>query len=363
MLLACVSVVASFELPDAYLMGIWLFIGAALSIIAMDLIFDIRLPPAILFRQMDASGTREGFVAAAFAWLVLAFCLIDVTLFPIPLIVDPSSYATFEGGREHIRHISDMSWILPPIALICFRNRALRGLLICIGFIFPILVLDRNRLMAAAFSLILVIVLRRDNAGPFPWKTVISSGSIAAAAFSLLGTLRSGPLDYLPLPFSSFFKESPQFLKWLLLYTGAGIYNFSAIFAKDYRNPEFLLNQIIPFRGSVVTLGTDIPLDASTVNVGTEFFPFLMAFGWAGALFSILALYFMLLWSVKLLNGHLSIFTLLIFLRVSYVCVMSPFGPQAFTWTNFGFLFLCMVLPIFAVLLPNRLRDHDEQRS
>jgi hypothetical protein len=45
---------------------------------------------------------------------------------------------------------------------------------------------------------------------------------------------------------------------------------------------------------------------------------------------------------------------LLIFLRVAYVCVMSPFAPQAFTWTNIGFIGLCLLMQFFASLLPNR---------
>ena len=48
------------------------------------------------------------------------------------------------------------------------------------------------------------------------------------------------------------------------------------------------------------------------------------------------------------------LFSLLMFLRVSYVCVMSPFAPQAFTWTNAGFIGICLLLPVMAAWLPNR---------
>jgi hypothetical protein len=67
-----------------------------------------------------------------------------------------------------------------------------------------------------------------------------------------------------------------------------------------------------------------------------------------------LALYAWLLWSVRRLRPAVSLFPLLIFLRVAYVCVMSPFAPQAFTWTNVGFIGLCLVMQAFAFLLPNR---------
>jgi hypothetical protein len=69
---------------------------------------------------------------------------------------------------------------------------------------------------------------------------------------------------------------------------------------------------------------------------------------------AMLALYAWLLWSVRRLRPAVSLFPLLIFLRVAYVCVMSPFAPQAFTWTNAGFVGFCLGMQVFAFLLPNR---------
>jgi len=62
----------------------------------------------------------------------------------------------------------------------------------------------------------------------------------------------------------------------------------------------------------------------------------------------------MLRWSVQRLRASVSLFALLIFLRVSYVCVMAPFAPQAYTWTNAGFIGLCLLMQAFAAWLPNR---------
>jgi hypothetical protein len=143
-------------------------------------------------------------------------------------------------------------------------------------------------------------------------------------------------------------------IKWLLLYGSAGPYNFSAMLAKHYSNTSFLINQVVPMSGSVATAGTDIPLDAPTINVGTEFFPFLLALGPVGAVVSFFALYGLLRWSVRRLCPTVPLFSLLIFLRVSYVCVMSPFAPQAFTWTNVGFVGLCLFMQVVAAWLPNR---------
>ena len=352
MFVSCLVTLACFRLPDNYLPGIYLLAGVSAVFVVVDSVIQIRLPPGSTFAAMQFVGTREGLVAAVFGMIIIAFCLIDVTLFPIPLIVDPSSYATLEDGRAAIRHVSYMSWTLPPIALLCLRNRTSRYLFILVGFIFPILVIDRNRLLAALFSTLVVLALRKKTTAPLPWVTIALLTTIVAATFSVLGIIRTGSLDFLPLPFSDFFQSSPPALKWLFLYASAGIYNFSAILAKNYHNADFLLNQLVPLRGSIATLGTDIPLDAQTINVGTEYFPFLMALGWPGALGAILALYAMLVLSVTLLCWRITPFLILIFLRMSYVCVMAPFAPQAFTWSSFAFVLLCLLCHCFAITLP-----------
>jgi hypothetical protein len=204
------------------------------------------------------------------------------------------------------------------------------------------------------FSLALVIVFRRDELKPLPWKMVSALMVVGGSVFSILGALRSGSLDTVTLPFSALYLAAPQGIKWLLLYSSAGPYNFGAMVAKHYINADFLFNQVVPFSGSIATAGTSIPLDASNINVGTEFLPFLLAFGPVGAIVSMLVLYALLLWSVRRLRATASLFPLLIFLRVSYVCVMSPFAPQAFIWTNVVFIALCLAMQTAAALLPNR---------
>ncbi|TWG86422.1 hypothetical protein L602_002000000270 [Cupriavidus gilardii J11] len=290
-------------------------------------------------------------MALCIAWVIFAFCVIDLTLFPIPLIHDPTSYATFSGARLHVRHVSNMCWMLPVIGLLCARSLKVRILLIGMGLVFPVLVLDRNRLFAVAFACIVLMLLRRRRA--IPWKTVGTLAVAAVIAFGVLGTYRSGNLAWVPLPFSPVFEGSPTVLKWLLLYASAGIYNFGAIMTKGYHNPEFLINQLVPGAGSVATLGTDIPLDAPTINIGTEFFPFLMALGPAGAFVAAMLLYLMVVGAFLLLRARLSVFTLLIFLRITYVSVMSSFAPQAYTWTNFGLIALCLLAMVLASLLPH----------
>ena len=353
-LLACACTLLSYDLPGDYLQGMLLLAATALGIVLFDAFAGPRLPPMQTFRMSHYAGTRESFVAMAYAAGIVAFCLLDLALFPIPLLVDPSSYATMEGGHEHIRHISDMCWTLPPIGMLCARRKWLRHLLIGIGVVFPILVIDRNRLFASLFSLAFVVVLRRDASRPLPWKTVAFIGVLGAGAFSVLGILRSGTLDTVALPFSDAYRAAPPGIKWLLLYVSAGPYNFGAILAKHYVNATFLINQLVPGAGSIATAGTDIPLDASNINVGTEFFPFLMAWGPVGAVLSMVGLYALLAWSVRRLQPAASLFPLLIFLRLAYCCVMSPFAPQAYTWSSAGFIGVCLLLHLLAGWLPGR---------
>ncbi|TCV97813.1 hypothetical protein EC912_101830 [Luteibacter rhizovicinus] len=357
-LFACGLTLLTYDLPTGYLDGILILVLSAAAILFVDAFSGVRLPPLAAFRSRRYAGTRDAFVALAFAGVVIVFCLLDLTLFPIPLIDNPASYATMEGGREHVRHISDMCWTLPSIGLLCARQRWLRNALIVAGIVFPILVIDRNRLFASLMALGLVIIFRRDEARPLPWKTIGVLALAGGGGFSVLGMLRSGSIETVALPFGDMYRAMPQGIKWLLLYISAGPYNFGAIVAKHYANADFLINQLVPLSGSVATAGTDIPLDAPNINVGTEFFPFAMAMGPAGAVLAIGVLYALLLWSARRLRPAASLFPLLIFLRVAYVCVMSPFAPQAYTLTNAGFIGLCLVMQVIAAWLPDR-RSHD----
>ncbi len=354
LLFACGLTEVAYDFPAGYLQGMLLLVMGAVGIILFDAFAGVRLPSIARFRAHDYVGSREALVALVFAAVVIVFCGLDLALFPVPLIDNPASYATMEPGREHIRHISSLCWTLPPIGLLCTRKRGLRNALILIGLVFPVLVIDRNRIFAALFSFALIILFRRDVRRPLPWKSVGVIGVIGATVFSVLGAVRSGSLDNVALPFSALYRASPQGIKWLVLYVSAGPYNFASMVSKGYADTSILYGQLVPLSGPVTIAAASIPFDATNINVGTEFLPFLLAFGPWGAVASMIALYGLLVWSVRRLRASVSLFSLLIFLRVAYVCVMSPFAPQAFIWTNVVFVVLCLLMQLFAALLPSR---------
>ena len=355
LLLACGMTVLAYDLPAGYLQGMLLLVLAALGMLVFDAFSGIRLPSIARFRARDYTGSREALVALVFAAVVIVFCGLDLALFPVPLIDNPASYATMEPGREHVRHISSLCWTLPPIGLLCTRQRGLRNALIAVGLVFPVLVIDRNRIFAGLFSFALVILFRRDERRPLPWKSVGVIGVIGATVFSVLGAVRSGSLDNVNLPFSALYLASPQGIKWLVLYISAGPYNFASMVTKGYADTSILMAQLVPLLApTTLSAAADIPFDATNINVGTEFLPFLLAFGPSGAVASMILLYALLVWSVRRLRASVSLFSLLIFLRVAYVCLMSPFAPQAFIWTNAVFIVLCLLMQLFAALLPSR---------
>lgn len=354
LLFACASTLLTYDLPAAYLPGIEWLAFAAMGVMVLDGLVGPRLPGLSLDNRRDYTGTREGFVAITFCIVVGLFCVADLVLFPVPLWSNPSSYAQMDGGREHIRHVSAWCWVFPPVGLLCVRRRWLRYALVAAGILFPILVIDRNRIFASLFALGLLLLMRRQRGRGLTWVSVAVLAVAGMVLFGALGILRSGPLEGVTLPFGDLYRDATPGIKWLLLYVSAGPYNFASILAKGYENSDFLLSQVVPLHGSIATADTGIPLDSPTINVGTEFFPFLMAFGPVSAFAAVFALYALLAWSVRRVRASPSLFSLLIFLRMAYVAAMAPFAPQAFTFMSAGFIGLCLAMQLFAAWLPDR---------
>lgn len=356
LLVSVLGAALTFDLPAAYLPGFGMLVLLALLAVCIDILMRVRMPARQEIARALSGDSRERTLALGLAWLVIAAGIVDLVAFPLPLR-NPEIYADFSGGRSYVRHISNMCWILPVVGIMCVGRTSLRAFFVLFGLVFPVLVLDRNRLFASTYAFIAVMILRAPR--DLPWKKIALTGAVLLVLFGQLGKVRSGDLEWVALPFSGLYEALPPGFKWLLLYIGSGAYNFAAIEAKHYRDDDFLVNQLVPGAGSVETVGTGIPFDEPVINVGTEYLPFLMAFGPVGAALAAVVLYLALVASVRFLRERTSLFTFLIFLRLSYVCLMSGFAPQAYIWTNFGFVGLCVLLLVLSSMLPRRsaLRD------
>lgn len=327
-----------FDLPGEYQGGVLYLTVPVFVAIAGDFFFKIRLPTLQALKVSVVGDDRYFLLARCFGVIVLVACIVDILAFPLPLL-NPEIYIDFSGGRNHVRHISNMCWVLPVIGFVCFRRKTIAWTFVAVAFLFPVLVLDRNRLFASAYSSFFVAILfRRD----IPWRSIVAGGVGLLVVFGQLGVMRSGNLRWVALPFSSIYDSLPLVMKWLFLYISAGVYNFGSIAAKGFLDDSVLIHQLAPWLRPASYIDTALPLDVAAINVGTEFFPFLLAYGPLGAIASAILLYLGLVASIRFFQMHTCVFSMLIFLRISYVCLMSGFAPQAFMWTNFGFVVLCL---------------------
>src|SRR3546814_1328572 len=95
LLLACALTLLTYDLPVDYLSGLLLLAVVAAAILLFDVQAGVRIPSPARFRVRSYVGTREAFVALAFAGLIAFFCVLDLALFPIPLFNN-------QIGRAHV---------------------------------------------------------------------------------------------------------------------------------------------------------------------------------------------------------------------------------------------------------------------
>jgi hypothetical protein len=70
-LLTCGITMLTYDLPDGYFEGIFLLAVTAVTIMLADRVLGIRLPEIAQFRSRRYVGTRDAFVALAFAAVVI----------------------------------------------------------------------------------------------------------------------------------------------------------------------------------------------------------------------------------------------------------------------------------------------------
>lgn len=296
-----------------------------------------------------------------FVWMVCAAIIVtgpfDVLVNGFKL-ANPLTYAEFHGIGRYIRHISSLCWALVPIAFIYCKGRKLKIALIVYAIIFPILIVDRNRLFMSFYSLIFCIALAPRKAAVAPrskrsgrFNTLIIL-LVLAAIFSLLGMFRSGDSFIVEtsgnvlvsgaFPLRGLFFGLPVLLQQIVLYIAVPTFNFATIVFMGFRNKEFLLSQFSPFsRDDAYQFA---PVMMERFNVGTEFYPWLLYGGVPWVVFSIAVLVLAFFLAARLLRQFPNIFSLLIFLKISYSVLFMGFAPQFFILLNVIFILLMAVL-------------------
>jgi hypothetical protein len=353
--------------------------------------FKIKIP----FQANNCiDNKKQNFYAVYFGFFVLFFCFIDLCVRGPILFSCPSSYSNFTFAERNIRYITIMCWSLIPIAFFCTKNKTIRTLFISMAILFPILAVDRNRMISSYYALFISFcILKKEYiTKSYNFKNSLKMSCclilylvMVTISFSVVGNLRSSiqslfrldqekslfarkvkqeegknldvnkwknlNLNKIPLLKinATFLRNAPNSLIWLSTYATSSIFNFSVIHNMDYKDPEYLKYQMLHLFSTEIPAKwedlTPLPLPLPQLNVGTEFFPFLLYGGTVSVLFSFMLVAFIYFSYLKFYSLYpSSIFLFLGFLKLSYCCLLLGFAPQFFTLTNLGFLILMISL-------------------
>ena len=296
------------------------------------------------------------------SWLIIVSMPIDILVNGFKLL-NPLTYAEFNGYGRYVRHISSLCWILIPIAFIFINHKRFKQLLIVLAILFPILIIDRNRLFIAFYSLFFCIIFSPTITKIKPnlrYKTIILL-IVAVSIFGLLGQFRSGDAFFVEssgenfsegaFPLKDFFYLMPSIIQQVVLYIITPLLNFATIFYDGFRNSDFLLSQFSPFDRDSYDAYPYAPLLVARFNVGTEYFPWLLYGGFHYVAVAAITLTITFFSAYSALKRFPNIFTFLIFLKISYIVIFSGFAPQFYLLMNLVFLVMMVTFWMFASLI------------
>jgi len=348
-----------FNVPDGFFPSlISLLVVVTPIVVISKLIYPLNLE---IGKSYNFVVTRRGHRKA-----IIFFSLVVLVSGPFDILINgfklfnPLSYAEFNGIGRYIRHISISCWILIPVSFIFIKNSKIKFILIIYALIFPIFIVDRNRLLMSFYTLILCIAFtpqsftdklksRRRNLTHF-----FALPLVFIFVFSILGLYRSGNaflvessgelLEFGALPLRENFYYLPELLQQVVLYVTTPLFNFSTVVFSDYLSDIFLLSQLSPFGRDQYDAYPYAPVMVERYNVGTEFYPWLLYGGLPAVIFSFIFMLFSFFCSVHLLRKRPNIFTLIIFLRISYTILFMGFAPQFYILLNLSFILLIIGL-------------------
>lgn len=306
---------------------------------------------------------EDRFAVTFFGMVIILLSPLDVYFNGFKLFA-PETYAEFYGVGRYIRHITSLCWILVPIAFYISDKRPILSKLFCAyAFVFPIIAVDRNRLFMSAYAVALMFFIKhksheavqRKTRITLVWKLVFISFLILIL-FTIIGFYRSGSSfdvessgwEVVPgrYPLGVFFEILPSAVKQIILYITTPVVNFSYMLQLGFRNEEFLLSQFSPFSRDEYSTYPYAPILVERYNVGTEFYPFLLAGGATLAAASIFFAVFLFVVFFSYFKKNASVYTLIAFVKLSYTMLFIGFAPQFYILYNvacLGFVFLMFV--------------------
>ncbi|PJE13963.1 hypothetical protein [Legionella sp.] len=354
-----------FYIPETYYFGLFILY----SIITVPVLLSMVLIPL----NMRMNDYYEYLVAhPRYRLVTLSLCLLIFICGPIDIYVNgfkllnPSTYADFNGVGRYVRHITTLCWIFIPIAFIFLQSSKLKILFISYAILFPILIIDRNRFFLSCYALFLSVVLiygsSNTTSAKVTAKFLFCLIPLACLfIFSIIGYFRSGSafivsssgtmLQENAYPLTTVFVSLPALLQQIILYITTPIFNFATIAAENFINQDFLISQFSPFGRENFESYLYAPTLVARYTVGTEFYPFLL---YGGLTLVAWAFVFMLLCFIVafyLFKKCPNIYTFLIFIKISYNALFMGFAPQFYILLNLIFLMMMFFLWFFAELL------------
>lgn len=362
---ALVLLFTFFYIPETYYFSLFILY----SIITVPVLLAMVLFPL----KMRMNDYYEYLSAhPRYRLVTLSLCLLIFICGPIDIYVNgfkllnPATYAEFNGVGRYVRHITTLCWIFIPIAFIFLKSPKLKILFISYALLFPILIIDRNRFFLSCYALFLCVILIYDSSNTVKSKAMgkFLFCLIPLAClfiFSIIGYFRSGSAFIVPssgtmlqdgsYPLTSIFASLPALLQQIILYITTPIFNFATIAAEHFINQDFLISQFSPFSRENIESYIYAPTLVARYTVGTEFYPFLL---YGGLTLVAWAFVFMLLSFILaffMFKKCPNIYTFLIFIKISYNALFMGFAPQFYILLNLIFLIMMFFLWFFAELM------------
>lgn len=368
-----------FNIPDGFYLSLFLLYFVLTPIVLVGkFLFSVRMQMDRNF-ELILKIKKHRMIMMFFVFFVVISGALDVYVNGLKLL-DPGSYAEFNGVGRYIRHVSIQCWVLVPIAFIYFGSSKFKMLLVGYALIFPVIILDRNRLFTSFYALALCLVLTPSSSSynnallGSPKRRLVILILSVFLIFSVMGFFRSGADAFVietsgdvlgeeQLPLREIFYYLPSLFQQVILYITTPLFNFATIVYYDFINQDFLLSQLAPFSRDLFDLYPYAPVLVQRFNVGTEFYPFLL---YGGVSFVVLSVAFLVLAffaSCLLFKTFPNIFTFLIFIKISYSVLFMGFAPQFYILLNFAFILLMMILWLGSEVLYSALRCSTREKE